>query len=191
MLRAANLPNLITVVRMLLVVPTAWLLFETHYVEALVLMSIAGASDALDGWLARRFHWTSRLGVAMDPIADKLLVAAMFIVFTVQGHIPVWVAVIVVGRDAFIMAGAGAYRLLFEVIEFAPTFISKANTAMQILMLLLLLLALCDFPTVSAIAAALVDPYCFYILAVLGISSGVDYLLTWGARAWRNRGQML
>jgi len=186
MLRAAQIPNAITVVRILLVLPTAVLLWREMYVSALVMMSFAGASDALDGWLARRFNWRSSFGAAMDPVADKLLVAVLLIVFTLQGHIPIWVAAIVVGRDAIIMTGAGIYRLLFEPIAFAPTFISKANTAMQIVTLLLLLLSLCDFPFLSVVAAVLVDPYCFYILAVLGIASGLDYVVTWGNRAWRN-----
>ena len=84
------------------------------------------------------------------------------------------------------MGGAGVYRLLFGKIEFAPTFVSKANTAMQIVVLLLMLLALCEVEFASLLAAMLVDPYCFWILAVLGVSSGMDYVVTWGLRAWRN-----
>lgn len=182
----AQIPNVITVIRILLVVPTAWLLWETRYLDALILMSIAGASDALDGWLARRFHWTSRFGAAMDPVADKLLVAVLFVVFTIQGHIPLWVAIIVLTRDFIIMAGAGVYRLLFERISFEPTFVSKANTAMQIIMLLMLLLSLCGFGWLSNLSGLLVDPFVFYILAVLGVSSGIDYVITWGQRAWKN-----
>jgi cardiolipin synthase len=186
--RISNLPNVITVLRILLVIPTGWLLLRAHYVEALVLMAIAGASDALDGWLARRFDWTSRFGAAMDPIADKLLVASTFVIFTVQGHIPVWVAAIVLGRDAVIMAGAGAYRLFYEPIEFAPTFVSKANTATQIVTLLMLLFGLCGFGLFSELAVRLVDPWCFYLLAVLGLSSGADYVITWGLKALRHPG---
>lgn len=182
----AQIPNVITVIRILLVVPTAWLLWETRFLDALILMSIAGASDALDGWLARRFHWTSRFGAAMDPVADKLLVAVLFVVFTIQGHIPLWVAIIVLTRDFIIMAGAGVYRLLFERISFEPTFVSKANTAMQIIMLLMLLLSLCGFGWLSNLSGLLVDPFVFYILAVLGVSSGIDYIITWGQRAWKN-----
>lgn len=181
----AQIPNIITVVRIVLVLPTALLLWQNLFPEALVVMSIAGASDALDGWLARRFNWLSSFGAAMDPVADKLLVAVVFIIFVVQGHIPLWVAIIVLGRDAVIMTGAGVYRFLFESIEFAPTFISKANTATQIVMLLLLLFWLCEFGILSEFAHALVDPYCFYLLAVLGIASGLDYVVTWGRRAWR------
>jgi len=184
-LKLSQLPNLITVLRILLVLPTAWLLVQSRYVEALVLMAVAGASDALDGALARRFGWMSPFGSAMDPIADKLLVATMFIVFTVQGHIPIWVAAIVLGRDAVIMGGAAAYRLFFAPIEFAPTLVSKANTAAQIVMLLLLLLGLCGFGRLSEVALTTVDPWCFYLLAVLGIVSGVDYVITWSAKAIR------
>ncbi|MEE8078005.1 MAG: CDP-alcohol phosphatidyltransferase family protein, partial [Pseudomonadales bacterium] len=181
----SQIPNIITVIRILLVVPTAWLLWEMRYVDALILMSIAGASDALDGWLARRFRWTSKFGAAMDPVADKLLVAVLFVVFTIQGHIPLWVAIIVLTRDSVIMVGAGIYRLLFERISFEPTFVSKANTAMQIIMLLMLLLSFCGFGWLSDLSGRLVDPFLFYVLAVLGVSSGIDYVITWGQRAWK------
>lgn len=181
-----QLPNLITLIRILLVLPTGWLLLETRYVEALVLMAVAGASDALDGWMARRFGWASEFGATMDPVADKLLVASTFIIFTVQGFIPIWVAAIVLGRDAVILTGAAAYRLFFERIEFAPTLISKANTATQIVLLLMLLLGLCGFGGISSLALTLVDPWCFYGLAVLGLVSGADYVMTWGEKAWRH-----
>ena len=188
-LKLSSLPNLITVLRIFLVAPTAWLLFREQYVEALVVMAIAGASDALDGWLARRFHWTSHVGAALDPVADKLLVAAMFIVFTVQGHIPLWVAAIVLGRDAVIMTGAGAYRLLYGPIRFSPTLVSKANTATQIVVVLLLLLGLCGFGRLSEIALRLADPWCFYLLALLGLGSGLDYVFTWSRKALRHRAE--
>jgi cardiolipin synthase len=182
----SQLPNVITVLRILLVIPTGWLLLETRYVDALGLMAVAGASDALDGWMARRFGWISQFGAAMDPVADKLLVAVTFIIFTLQGYIPIWVAAIVLGRDAVILTGAGAYRLFFEPIEFSPSFISKANTATQIVMLLMLLLGLCGFGQVSELMLLIVDPLCFYLLAVLGVVSGADYVRTWGRKAWRH-----
>ena len=67
----SNLPNIITVFRILLVIPTAWLLWESRVMEAFVLMLVAGVSDALDGYLARRFKWMSKLGATLDPLADK------------------------------------------------------------------------------------------------------------------------
>ncbi len=180
-----HIPNIITVLRLFLVVPTAWLLWIGQYKDALILMAIAGVSDALDGYLARRFNWMSKFGAVLDPLADKLLVAAMFVIFTVQGHIPLWVAVIVLLRDSTIILGAGVYKLLYEEVEIAPTFISKANTAMQIVTLLLLMFSLVGFGAFSDIARTLSDPYCFYILAILGVGSGVDYVITWGSKAYR------
>ncbi len=180
-----HIPNIITALRIILVFPTTWLLWQARYQDAFILMAVAGVSDALDGFLARRFNWMSKLGAAMDPLADKMLVAAMFVVFTLQGHIPLWVAIIVLGRDFTIVAGAGVYKLLYEEVEIAPTFVSKANTAMQIIMLLLLMVSLLPLEIIAPIARQLVDPYCFYILAVLGVSSGLDYVFTWGSKAYR------
>jgi len=184
-MRLAAIPNALTVMRILLVLPTAWLLWQTRYVEALVLMAIAGASDAVDGWLARRWNAVSRFGEAVDPVADKLLVAAMFVIFTVQGHLPLWLALIVIGRDLCIVSGASAYRLLFGSIEFAPTRLSKANTAAQISVLLLILVELCGFGALSRLVGAILDPWSFYALALLAISSGADYVITWSLRAVR------
>ena len=180
------IPNAITLVRIVLVLPTAWLLWQRDYRSALWLMAIAGSSDALDGWLARRFHWQSRLGAALDPVADKLLVAVMFVVFTLQGQIPLAVALIVLGRDFVILSGAVIYRLLYGPYDLSPTFVSKANTAMQIVTVLFAMLELCDFGAVSAVAGQILNPYCFYVLAVLGLVSGTDYIVTWGRRAWHN-----
>ena len=186
-MRWSQLPNLITSLRMLLVVPAGWLLWQGRYPEALVVVGVAGASDALDGELARRFSWRSAFGSMMDPIADKLLVLVVFVIFTMQGHIPLWLAVLVIARDTIILAGAGVYRLLFREIEMAPTLVSKANTALQIVMLLLLLLGLCGFGVLSEWALLVVDPWSFYLLAILGVGSGVDYAVTWTLKAWRNR----
>ncbi len=180
-----RLPNIITVVRILLVFPTAWLLWQRRYMEALVLMTIAGASDAVDGWLARRLDAISRFGAAMDPVADKLLIAVMFIIFSIQSHLPLWLVIIVLGRDVLILAGAGTYRLLFGRIDFAPTLVSKANTAAQISVLLLMLVQLCEIAVLSELVGTLLDPYSFYVLAILALTSGIDYVATWSVRAWR------
>jgi cardiolipin synthase len=181
----SQIPNIITVMRIVMVFPTAWFLWRSQYVEALILMTIAGASDAIDGWLARRLNAVSRFGSAFDPLADKLLVAAMFVVFTIQEHLPLWLVLVVVGRDLVIMAGASVYRMLFGTIEFAPTLLSKANTALQILVLLLVLVVLCDFDGVNAWLEPVVDPWSFYLLALLAVVSGMDYVITWSLRAIR------
>ena len=180
-----QLPNAITIVRIVLIAPTAWCLAYGEYGTALVLIAIAGGSDAVDGALARRYSWTTKFGAFADPLADKLLVGVTFVILVLQGHIPVWLVVIVIVRDLVILGGALVYRLLFEYVEIAPTFISKANTAMQIVMLIVVLVRLLEVETVSPIAALLLDPWGFALVAVLGIASGVDYVITWGYRAVR------
>jgi cardiolipin synthase len=181
----ANLPNVITVMRIAMVVPITWLLWREQYVHALVVTSIAGASDAVEGWLARRLDAISQLGAAMDPVADKLMVAVIFVIFTIQGHLPLWLAIIILGRDAIIMTGAGVYRLLFGKIQYSPTYLSKANTAMQLATAVLVLLGLCGFGRLSELSLAVMNPYGFYLLAVVGVASGLDYVATWSLRAWR------
>ena len=186
-MRWSLIPNLITSLRVLLVVPAGWLMWQGRYSEALVVVGVAGASDALDGELARRFGWRSAIGSMMDPLADKLLVLVVFVVFTIQGHIPLWLAALVIARDAVILAGAGIYRLWFGELEMAPTPVSKANTVVQIVVLLLLLLGLGGFGALSELALRLVAPWGFYVLATLGVVSGIHYVITWGLKAWRNR----
>ena len=183
----AQIPNMITIARIILVGPIAWLLWEAHYVDAFVLVFVAGLSDALDGLLARRFGWMSRFGAAMDPVADKLLVLVGFVIFFLQGYIPTWLALVVVLRDVIILGGAGVYRIWFKELELSPTYISKVNTTVQIVLLLMLLVELCAFETISPLIGALVDPWGFLLLAVLALGSGGDYVVTWSAKAWRNK----
>ena len=185
----SHIPNIITVLRILLVLPTTWLLWSERYQDAFILMAVAGVSDALDGFLARRFNWMSKLGATLDPLADKFLVAATFIVFTLQGHIPLWVALIVLLRDFFIIGGAGVYKMLYEEVVISPTFVSKANTATQIVVLLMLMMSFLEIPQISQLAYHIVAPWGFYLLAILGIWSGVDYIATWGSKAYRRSKQ--
>ena len=179
------LPNALTVMRIVLVLPTAIMLWQMQYLQALVLMALAGASDAVDGWLARRWGAVTQFGATLDPIADKLLIAVMVVVFTLQSHLPLWLVLIVLGRDLCIVGGATVYRALFGQLEVAPTRISKANTAAQIVVLLMLLVQLSALGPLSALVGTLVNPWSFYLLGVLGVCSGGDYVVTWSLRAVR------
>ena len=161
-----QIPNIITVARVLLVIPTAWCLIEGRYVQALVSdggRRRVGRSGRLARAALRLGHVGS--GAAVDPLADKILVGVLFITLTVQGALPLWVAGIAIGRDVVILAGAAAYRLMFKHIEFAPTLLSKANTAVQIVVLLLLLPTCADFPMLSPIAGSVTQPYGFWLVA--------------------------
>ena len=181
------LPNLITALRVLLIGPAAWLLWQARYQEALVIVVVAGLSDWLDGLLARHYGWTSRFGAAMDPAADKLLMLTVIVVLTLQDHLPLWLAVLLIGRDVVITAGAGAYRLMFGDIQFQPSFISKTNTVLQIVVLSLILLMLAYPDTLGAWGQPWVDPWGFYLLAVFAVLSGGDYVLTWSRKALTRR----
>ena len=177
-----QLPNAITVVRVVLVAPCGWLLWQDAILEALTLIAIAGASDAVDGILARRFDWRTRFGAFADPAADKLLVVVVFAVLAIKGHVPLWLVAIVVGRDVVIISGAFAFRQLIGHVEMAPTLLSKMNTAAQIVLLVLVLVALTDIPPVAAMAAATL-PAAFYVVAASGVVSGIHYVVAWSHRA--------
>ena len=184
-----HLPNLISALRVVLVVPAAWYLWTGQFNHALGVMVVAAISDAVDGWLARAFHWTSRFGELIDPVADKLLIGTLFVVLALMGHIPVWLVVLVVGRDFIILAGAIAYHLTFGKQDFPPTMISKTNTAVQLVVLFALLLSLCELPVLSDWASVLVDPLGVFLVLVLGLVSGCDYIYTWGRKTWINTRQ--
>ena len=132
-----QIPNAICVVRIILVIPIVRYLLEERYGLALVLILIAGLSDALDGYLARRFDWRTRLGGLLDPAADKLLMFSVFVTLTWLGWVPVWFTAIVVGRDVVIILGTLVYQLLVAPVHGEPTRASKLNTVLQIAFLLL------------------------------------------------------
>jgi cardiolipin synthase len=100
------LPNYLSALRILLVIPIAWLLWQQQVMSAFWLMLVAGLSDALDGFLARRYGWQTELGSLLDPLADKFLVAAMYLVFTLHELIPVWLVALILTRDVLILLGA-------------------------------------------------------------------------------------
>lgn len=131
------IPNAICVVRIILVVPIVYYLLDERYGLALILILIAGLSDALDGYLARRFDWRTRLGGLLDPAADKLLMFSVFVTLTWMGWVPVWFTAIVVGRDVIIIVGTLVYQLLVAPLHGEPTGASKLNTVLQIAFLLM------------------------------------------------------
>ena len=177
-LRAAHLPNAICILRMLLVVPIVMLLLEQSYLHALVLIVVAGLSDALDGFLARRFGWTTRIGGLLDPLADKLLLVAVFAALCWEGHVPVWLFLTVVGRDLTIVFGGVAYEYLVGRVEPHPSLVGKLNTVVALLYLFLVMTAQI-FGWPSAVAVLTVGALVF----VVSIVSGLDYVMTWSQLA--------
>jgi cardiolipin synthase len=175
-----HLPNAISVLRVLLVAPIGWLLWHEDWSLALALVAVAGASDGLDGFLARRGGWQSRLGGILDATADKLLLVACFVILAWRQQAPAWLAGVVCGRDLVIALGALGWRVLIGPLEPQPSLLSKACTLAQIAYLLVLLLALARW-------VALRTPALGWLAAALCVASGVDYVLRWSFRARRAR----
>ena len=183
-----HIPNVLTSLRILLVIPVAYYLFESNYLYSLALFLFAGISDAVDGYLARRFLWTSNFGAWADPLADKLIVGVVFVVLAIQGLVPAWLVYVTIGRDLIILCGAGTYRKIFGKIDIAPTILSKVNTVVQILALLLVMVTLLDIPQLMKNDYML--DVVFIIVGIFSILSGIDYVISWIRRArssWRTR----
>ncbi|MCB1735868.1 MAG: CDP-alcohol phosphatidyltransferase family protein [Gammaproteobacteria bacterium] len=179
-MHARDIPNLITGLRILLVVPVAWLMIEQRYGEALLLFIIAGGSDALDGFLAKHFNWTSWLGGWLDPLADKLLLVTVFVILGLQSLIPLWLVIIAVLRDLIIFSGALIYRQLYRDIDPEPRLLSKLNTLAQILLAMMILVhAWLDWFSVTTVVTTV------WTVAATIIASGLDYIAIWFKRARR------
>lgn len=178
------LPNAISILRIALVAPILMLIFEGGYALALALFFLAGASDGLDGYLAKRFNWHTRTGALLDPVADKLLVDGLFITLAINGQIPAWLAVIVVARDVVIIGGATTYNFLIAPVQGQPTRISKVNTVVELLFILFVLSRAAygwpDQITITILGAAIL---------VTVVISGIDYVWSWSVRARRNAGR--
>ncbi|HSW49373.1 MAG TPA: CDP-alcohol phosphatidyltransferase family protein [Bryobacteraceae bacterium] len=126
------LPNLLTLVRFPLAAWVAVSILRGSFGQALLLLAVAGLTDGLDGWAARRLGAVSRLGAALDPVADKALLVTVYLSLGAAGLIPVWLVWIVVGRDALILAFAGALLALHKARRFEPSVWGKLSTLVQI-----------------------------------------------------------
>ncbi len=174
-----HLPNAITLTRIALVAPLVWLIANHRFEFALVVVAIAGVSDALDGLLAKRFGWRSWLGGVLDPVADKLLLIACFVSLDLAEVIPDWLMWLVVGRDLVIAAGATAYHFLIGRVVPQPSVLSKITTCIQIVCVLALLLKLSGaLPLPDAIDETLV-----WLTALATAASGMHYVVVWSLKA--------
>ncbi len=182
MFRASHIPNAICVLRIVLVVPIVISLRSEDFLLALVLIVIAGLSDALDGYLARSFDWRTRLGGLLDPLADKLLLVTVILTLTFMGLTPVWLALVVIGRDLVIVSGGILYNYLIGPVTPAPSLISKVNTVCQLIYIIVVILRQASgWPPEIGILLG--------VAAVLftSVFSGVDYVIRWGAKAAAHR----
>ena len=177
------LPNAISLMRIVLVVPILMYIVDGRFGLALFLFFVAGFSDGVDGFLAKRFDWHTRIGALLDPIADKLLVGGTYITLVVIGMIPAWLAALVVVRDVVIIGGAAAYNFFVKPVEGEPTRISKLNTALQLLFVVFVL-SNAGFGWPDEIAITIIGAGVLVTLVV----SGVDYVWSWSRRARADSG---
>lgn len=153
-----NIPNVLTAVRVLLAPLTAYLIVQGNDVAALAVFAAAGATDAVDGFLARRFGLVSRFGEYLDPAADKLLMLICFVTLTMIHQAPLWLCVVVVARDVAIILGVLVARALSLPVKMEPLAIGKACTVVQVgyvALLLLLLTFNLDMPQLTLMAAVI------------------------------------
>ncbi len=177
-LHPRDIPNIISVLRILLTLPVIYFLVERDYVTALWLFAIAGFSDGLDGFLAKHYHWQSHLGGLLDPLADKALLMSAFLVLGATGLIPMWLVVLAVLRDLVIVGGALYYHFRVEDLEAAPTLASKLNTLLEIILVLAVTLDAGPVPLPAGAISTLE-----WALVVTLLGSGGQYVWVWTRKA--------
>jgi cardiolipin synthase len=173
-----HLPNVISAIRILLVVPIAAALANHQLATTIVLFGVAALSDAADGFLAKRFGWQSELGAVLDPAADKLLLATVFITLAYLRLVPLWLMAAAVARDVIIVGGALLYKSLIGPLNIRPSIVSKFNTLCQAAFIM----AVVGREEFSLPPAWVVTALGAMVFATVAVS-GIDYVLIYGRRA--------
>jgi cardiolipin synthase len=174
------IPNILTSFRLLLIIPFVLFLFNHEYTKAFYIFILAGLTDGLDGWLARYFHWQSFFGSFLDPLADKLLVAASFVSLALLGSLPWWLVALVFLRDFTISMGVVAwYWFIQRKLDFEPTFLSKLNTTLQLMLVTLCLFELAYFKFPAALITSLI-----YLTTITTTITYGHYLWIGCTKAW-------
>lgn len=168
---ALNVPNLLTLSRILLVPVCVGLIVYDYPRWALIVFLLAGLTDALDGMIARVMNQRTTLGQYLDPLADKLLLVTSFVTLSVVGSIPIWVTIIVVSRDVIISIGTLVVHLLRERVNIVPTWVGKAATVAQLLYVLAVLVGMIAPVSSTVFTVGLA------VMLVLTMASGFHYVL--------------
>ena len=169
-----NIPNLITLGRILLVPVIVWAITSGQMAIAFVLFFIAGLSDAVDGFLAKRFNMQSEIGALLDPLADKCLLVSIYVALGITADIPRWLVILVVSRDIIIVGAVIVSWLLDRPIPMKPLMVSKLNTVAQVVYAGLVLMALGFGFVIWPF-----DIILMAVVAVLTLSSVGFYLVEW------------
>ncbi len=179
--RILNLPNFLTLSRILLTPFIVYAILEHQPAMALLFMAVAGLTDMLDGAIARIFNQRSTVGAYMDPLADKLMLISAIVTLYTMDQIPLFLFLAVIFRDLIIVIGAIAYEIVTHQLEMTPTITSKITTFLQIMIVLLILANaawnILPLWMVSAVA---------WLTFVMTVLSGVQYMIVWMEKAVRN-----
>jgi cardiolipin synthase len=169
-----NIPNLITVARLFAVPLLVWLILNNAMETAFWVFVAAGVSDALDGFIAKRFNLVTKLGSYLDPIADKALLVSTFVTLGQSDHVGTWLVILVVFRDVLIIGGTILFHTLGRAVEMRPLLISKFNTLMQIVLVSVLLATLgLDVPDYGLV------PILVILVGATTVLSGLAYMVHW------------
>ncbi|MBX3581556.1 MAG: CDP-alcohol phosphatidyltransferase family protein [Rhizobiaceae bacterium] len=169
-----TVPNVITILRLLLVPAIVYWLLTDDWKLAFAAFVLAGVSDGVDGFIARRFNQRSRLGSYLDPMADKLMLVSVFVVLGVLQELPLWLVIAAVSRDGLIVVAILLSSLLGRPVEMKPLFVSKANTAAQIALVVVVLAELA-----FTISLPYLRPGLIMMSGLLTVASAAAYLVSW------------
>ena len=172
-----NIPNTITMLRIMMVPVLVYLLLHGEYRAAIWVLLAAGLSDVLDGFIARRFNLCTDLGSILDPLSDKLLVVSTVLALAWRGLLPIWLTVVIVMRDLIIVGGATAYYQRAGRIEMAPSIPSKVNSFIQICLIFLVLGTAAGMTQTAGWL-----PLLFGCALFTTVFSGVHYVVVWGKK---------
>jgi len=173
----SQIPNLLTLVRVAACPVLVLLLYEGRYELALYLFIVAGITDGLDGFIAKRFDCESKFGAVLDPSADKLLIASAYIMLAILGDIPFWLLILVVFRDLVIIAGYMILVVMGYEVPMTPTYASKVNTFMQISLMIAVLVDASGILQLAVVLDALIAG-----VVITTIFSGAQYVWQWGIK---------
>lgn len=175
-----NVPNVLTLLRVLAAPVLAYFLLRGLYAYALYTFTLAALTDALDGFIARHFHQYTEFGAALDPLADKLIMLTCLLILSFQGLVPLWLMLALVVRDSVIVAGAFAYHHLFGEIDIHPTGLGKLHTVMAFILFIVVMAQAAHLIAVSGWLM-------FGFLAVLAscLASMMQYVVLWARKAVR------
>jgi cardiolipin synthase len=177
-MRWNQLPNTITLARLFMVPALILVLKDEDYRLALLIFLVAGISDALDGYIAKKYNFVTQFGAVLDPVADKLLLVSAYIMLSIIGHVPFWLVLAVVSRDLFIVGGYMVVTSLMGAVTMNPSLLSKLNTLMQIILVIAILAdqaaGQSHYQSHQLVLTGLI-----YIVLLTTIASGIHYFWLW------------